>query len=349
MEELDQSNVADWLRRRGRVDAQGVRQVHTLEWGVSNVVLRVTPVTPGPDFILKQSRPRLRTPLPWFSRVDRIYREAEALQVIRRLVPPASLPELLWEEREDCAFAMEAAALPHAVWKQELLGGELDASVAYRLGDWLGRLHRGSAGVAAYRERFGDLEVFQQLRVDPFYRRVAETVPDLTPHWTRLIDDALSHPVCLVHGDFSPKNVLLVNRALFLVDFETVHFGDPAFDTGFFLSHLLLKTIRHFRRFTEMAELSIAFWGGYCTSLEGGGVPAELRPERVMGRTLPHLAGCMWARVDGTSRVDYLPEPGGRQAVRDFCRQLFVDPPADWQGVLQALRGAVERHCDPAA
>ena len=46
-----------------------------------------------------------------------------------------------------------------------------------------------------------------------------------------------------MHADFSPKNVLITDERIVLVDFETGHLGDPAFDLGFFLSHLLLKTV----------------------------------------------------------------------------------------------------------
>ncbi|MFM7163496.1 MAG: phosphotransferase family protein [Planctomycetaceae bacterium] len=343
MDGLTEHTAADWLHARGWLPAAVGARVRTLEWGVSNVVLRVTPGT-GADFILKQSRPQLRTPIPWFSRIDRIYREAEALRAIREVVPAATVPEVLWEDRPEYVFAMEAAADPHTVWKQELLSGELDRGVARQLGEWLGRMHRQTAGRAGLREQFGDLEVFQQLRVDPFYRRVAAAHPDLAAHWTALIDGALSHAVCLVHGDFSPKNVLLVGRQLFLVDFETVHFGDPAFDTGFFLSHLLLKTLYHQARFAEMAELGIAFWEGYQAQLGEGRVPAELDPRQVVSRTLPHLAGCMLARVDGTSRVDYLPAAGQQQAVREFCRQLLQDPPREWAEVLRRLRESAQRH-----
>ena len=48
----------------------------------------------------------------------------------------------------------------------------------------------------------------------------------------------------LVLGDFSPKNILVHAGGLVLLDFECAHAGDPAFDLGFFLTHLVLKEIR---------------------------------------------------------------------------------------------------------
>ena len=53
----------------------------------------------------------------------------------------------------------------------------------------------------------------------------------------------LSRSDALVHGDFSPKNVLVYNRQLILLDHEVLHFGDPAFDIGFSLTHFLSKAL----------------------------------------------------------------------------------------------------------
>jgi len=42
-----------------------------------------------------------------------------------------------------------------------------------------------------------------------------------------------AHRICLVLADFSPKNILITDQGIHLVDFETAHYGDPAFDLGF--------------------------------------------------------------------------------------------------------------------
>jgi aminoglycoside phosphotransferase (APT) family kinase protein len=46
-----------------------------------------------------------------------------------------------------------------------------------------------------------------------------------------------------VHGDFSPKNLLVWEGRVMLIDCEVGHYGDPAFDLGFFVTHLVLKAI----------------------------------------------------------------------------------------------------------
>src|SRR5205807_7645898 len=137
----------------------------------------------------------------------------------------------------------------HAVWKQLLLSGRADAGVARRAGTYLAAIHRQTAQRPDLAAQFGDTSIFVELRVDPFYRRIADVSPEAAPHIDRLIAEMFSMPLCLVHADFSPKNVLIAGDRISLVDFETAHYGDPAFDLGFFLSHLLLKSVRHADRF----------------------------------------------------------------------------------------------------
>ena len=96
------------------------------------------------------------------------------------------------------------------------------------------------------RGTLADTSLFDELRVDPYYRTAARRHPDLAPRIEALIA-AMDRPDderTLVLGDFSPKNILVHAGGLILLDFECAHAGDPAFDLGFFLTHLMLKEIR---------------------------------------------------------------------------------------------------------
>jgi len=188
--------------------------------------------------------------------------------------------------------------------------------------------------------------VFVQLRVDPFYRRIAAASHEVAPHIEALIAEMFSLPICLVHADFSPKNVLIADERIVLVDFETGHYGDPAFDLGFFLSHLLLKSIRHAVRFADFAALTAEFWKSYLHDLAPLAPDAPFAPAEIVRRTTGHLAGCMWARIDGTSKIDYLGDVQ-QDAAREFCRSLFVDPPGGWNPLLARLATILHaRHLD---
>jgi len=334
---LDPHNALDWLHTAGWLPVGESAEILPLAWGVSNVVLRIEPES-SPPFVLKQSREQLRTRDPWFSRLDRIWREADAMRVLQPLFPPGRIPKVLREDRPNYVFSMEAAPAEHTVWKQSLLQGELRGDVALRLGRDLAQIHTQTAGKPELCLPFADRQVFVELRVDPFYDRVVQAAPEVRVPLERMIDQMFETQICLVHGDFSPKNVLLTERGIVLVDFETVHFGDPAFDLGFFLSHLLLKTVLHLDRFEAAAGLSEQFWRGYLARLDECQAHPILSPETIVRRTMPHLAGCMWARIDGTSKIDYLPQPGQQEGVRAFCRGLLLNPPGDWGEVLNRLK-----------
>jgi len=361
MLELTDTNVVDYLHRTGRLSPEIPANAQLLAWGVSNLVVRIHPDS-GPDFVVKQSREKLRTRADWFSRLDRIWREVDALRVLGPLLPAGAVPRVLFEDRENFAFGMEAVDAGHVVWKQELLEGVVDPAVGLVLAGYLAAIHRRTAGDARIEKTFGDRQVFDELRIDPFYRRIAEVHPALRPRIAALIDEMSATAVCLVHADFSPKNVLLTAsdissasragdasaagaRRVTLVDFETVHYGDPAFDLGFFLSHLLLKCVRLAPACHELLGLVRSFWEAYRKqiALPAGSVPGEFdrfAANELEQRTLAHLGACLLSRIDGKSTIDYLPADEQQNLVRRFAAGLLQHAPprlTDALGELEQL------------
>jgi 5-methylthioribose kinase len=325
MLELTAENVLPYLRERGWVEP-GPARVETLGGGVSNMVLHVE--TPERAFILKQSRPRLRTRDTWLSDLDRVYREQEVMQALRPLLPAPTVPAVLFSDRPNYVFAMEPAPPGARVWKQALLSGEVDQAVAAHAGLILGRMHEATARDHRLVEPFRDHTVFVQLRVDPFYRRVQERRPEVARPIERVIKRMLSAKVALCHGDYTPKNILTHQQGFTLVDYETAHFGDPTMDLGLFLCHLILKAFKHVPRHGPFIELTRAFWRTYSGEV-------TFRPlAALQAGGIEHFAVCLLARIDGTSPVDYLPEEPKREAVRQLARHILRERPTAWEDVL---------------
>ncbi len=314
-------NVVDYLRSTGRIARDANAQAETLAGGVSNIVLRIT-VDGGDDFVIKQSRAQLRTEAEWLSRVDRVFREVATMRLLADVLPPGAVPRVLFEDRDNYLFAMEAIEREHRVWKSELLAGRVDPGIADTLAEMLLGVHQVADDKLAETE-LDDLVVFDELRIDPFYRRLVQVHPQLEQPLLALIDELETQCICLVLGDFSPKNMLLTERGVVLVDFETAHFGNPAFDIGFFLSHLCLKAIRAESQAEPIISLTHSFWNRY----RAGGNMAWL--EEQAG---PHLAACMLARIDGKSPVDYL---SGTQ--QDLARALAIQGIRDAASVTSML------------
>lgn len=310
MHELTVDNAAEYLRERGWVGA-GAIQVEALGGGVSNQVLRV--VAADATFVVKQSRPQLRTRDAWFSDLDRIYREQEVMEALGPLLPPGVVPQVLFVDRGNYAYAMSAAPDEAAPWKEALLAGEVDPDLGARVGRVLGTMHETTTELRA----FADHAVFEQLRVDPFYRRVQERRPEVAAEVGRIIEQMLTVQEALCHGDYTPKNMLVHDGRFTLVDYETAHFGDPTMDLGLLLAHLTLKAVRLPQRRHDYFRLMRAVWNGYRGQV-------QFRPAAELERRgVQHLGACLLARIDGTSPVEYLGDERRRDAVRRLGRSIL--------------------------
>lgn len=336
MQLIDATNAADYLRASGRMGRAEAAEVRELAGGVSNVVLLVTLPERGERFILKQARDRLRVKDEWLCPPERIWREIEVLDVCQRLIAQVGrdstgiacgVPGLLWQDRANYLYAMTAAPGDHQTWKERLLsaGANPDGRLAIACGRLLAALHGQSWRERAIAAQLADQTYFDQLRLDPYYRQIARVHPHLVPAIARLLESLDRHRLCLVHGDFSPKNLLVWQGHALLIDFEVGHYGDPAFDLGFFLTHLALKSVWAQERAAVYQQLAIDFWQAYRTSLAAVVSVNELAS--LEARAALNLAGCMLARIDGKSPVDYL-NASQRQAVRERACGWLDDPPS---------------------
>jgi 5-methylthioribose kinase len=331
---LDPCTTEFYLLGRGHLSSDEPVRIVELSGGVSNQVLLVERGR-GDRFVLKQAREQLRCD------IRRIWREIDVLRLADRVLADslrersACVPKILFEDRENYCYAMTAAPPDHRTWKEQLLAGNVQPSLALNAASLLGTLHAATWHDTAAAETLADRSYFHALRIDPYYRRIAEVHPRLRPMVERLIASLDKHRLSLVHGDFSPKNLLTWSDKLLLVDFEVGHFGDPAFDNGFFLSHLFLKAIHLASHRAEVIDMIGAFWRRYAATLSNRIGHAEF--EQLEVRSLLNLAACVLARVDGKSPVDYLAAEE-QNVARTLAFELFDAPPSQLDQALATLR-----------
>jgi aminoglycoside phosphotransferase (APT) family kinase protein len=337
---LTAANAVEYLRSRGQLAPGESANARELSGGVSNTVIHIAR-SEGNDLVLKQAREQLNVTEPWYCSVDRIWREVDVLRHCETLIHGSTtdapfnveVPQLLFEDRENYLYAMSAAPTGHVVWKHELLSGTARTDVALSCGTLLGTLHARSWHDASLASQLDDRQFFDDLRLDPYYRQIARVHGSLAPAIERLIDSVGNERHCLVHGDYSPKNLLVYDNRLMLIDFEVGHYGDPAFDLGFFLGHLTLKAYYHAPMDSPYFDLIDSFWSGYCAEMSG--VVSSNDLDALIPRGILNFAGCALARLDGKSRIDYLRAPPRRDAMRELCRTIFISQPQQWDDVRQ--------------
>lgn len=313
--ELSVETAADWLRRH-RLPWENARFTE-LGGGISNKVI----LAEAPAFraVLKQSLGQLRTQQGWFSDRNRIFREAAAM---RWNAGAGRVPSMLFEDAETFTIAMEAAPPDAEMWKSQLFRGEARTETARAAGLALGSMISRSWNDADAERAFGDQTVFDQLRIDPYYRFTAEQRPEAADYIHNLIARSAARRVSLVHGDYSPKNLLVAGDSVWVIDWEVTHFGDPAFDIGFLLNHLLMKTIALPQYTREIAGLADAFLDA-------------LSPEAVslIPAAFEHLPALLLARVDGKSPAEYL-DPAMRGRAASLALDLMRKPASSFREVL---------------
>jgi hypothetical protein len=231
---------------------------------------------------------------------------------------------------------LDPAAYPN--WKQLLLKGTAEAGTAAAVATLLGRLHGASAGDPDMAAAFQTGEIFFAIRLEPYLQATARRHPDLAAPLNALLDRTAAARIALVHGDVSPKNILVGPHGPVFLDAECAWFGDPAFDAAFCLNQLLLKCLARPASRDAYLDCFAAFTASYLS-----GVSWE-PPDRLESRAASLLPALLLARVDGKSPVEYITNEAARELVRITARPLIEVAPARLIAVAEAWRATLARH-----
>jgi aminoglycoside phosphotransferase (APT) family kinase protein len=320
--------VLAFLRDAGLARPGETPSAAALAGGVSSDIWKVN-LAAGPVCV-KRALPRLRVAQLWEAPVERNRYEWRWMQAASHIVP-GSAPRVLAHD-DGGIFAMEFLdAARHPLWKRELHGGRADERFAARVGERLARIHAATAGDQDVADAFGTDAGFHAIRLEPYLLATAARHPDLAARLRLLAERTGATHEALVHGDVSPKNILVGAGGPVFLDAECAWYGDPAFDLAFCLNHLLLKCLwvpaaaAGFLRCFD--ALAATYFGVYA--------PAGLEM-----RAATLLPGLLLARVDGKSPVEYVTEEAQKERVRAVARALLLDPQDTLGAVRAAWRGS---------
>ena len=302
----------------GLLNSHETARVSALEGGVSSDISLVE--CSSGRFCVKRALPKLKVAADWRAPVERNHAEAEWFRVVAGIAPQA-VPRLLAEDREVGLFAMEYLPPDHnPVWKAQLRDGAIDPIFAAAVGRSLASIHAATANRADLAERFSNDHVFYPIRLEAYLVAAAEKHPDCAHALRHLVETTLAHKVVLVHGDVSPKNILVRAAGPVFLDAECAVYGDPAFDLAFCLNHLLLKGLWRPQWRDRYLECFSALQESYLEHVVWEPTAA------LEARTAHLLPGLFLARVDGKSPVEYLIAERARDHVRKVARAFLLQP-----------------------
>ncbi len=331
---VDSAALLRYLREQALIGKSESPALSTLAGGVSNRTVLVQRPDGG-DWVIKQALAKLRVQVDWFSAPERIHREAAGMRWLGEIIP-GHVPQLVFADEQQHILGMSAVPQPHQNWKTALLQGQTRIEQARDFGRLLATIHSAVDRFPALKDEFAERRFFEELRLEPYYSYTASQAPRARPFLERLIADTRARRLALVHGDYSPKNVLIARGKLILLDFEVIHFGDPAFDIGFSQAHFLAKAYTIAEARSAFMGMARAYWRAYCQSL------APPMRAAVEARAAQHTLACVLARMAGRSPLEYLNQRQ-RNDLKQIALELIEQELADMETLLARYEARLGR------
>lgn len=308
------------LQRQGLLSDLKNAKFEALAGGVSSDIWKVN--ADGRTYCVKKALSKLKVKADWFAPVERNMYEVAWYQTANEIVPGVA-PQVLAHDPETMLCAMQYLDPQfYKLWKSELLGGHADPNHAAQVGQIIGQIHSKAAGDKKMRARFPRHDIFQKIRLEPYLEATAEKHPDLKVQLFSISQTTAQRQLTMIHGDVSPKNILIGPDGPVFLDAECACIGDPAFDLAFCLNHFLLKCIHAPSAEEGLIDCYRAMTSAYLSQVDWENCDTlEARAARL-------LPGLFLARVDGKSPVEYITSTADKECVRRCARALLFNPPS---------------------
>jgi len=306
-----QQEIRSAIAQLGLGQGQTLRQMAQLNGGVSSDIWRID--FEDHSICAKRALAKLKVAADWHAPLSRNAYEYAWYEVMSPLFPQA-VPRMLGRDEASGMFFMSYLdADTHPVWKAQLLQGHISPRFAKQVGQTLGHMHAATAHNAKLAQRFQSDAEFHALRLDPYLLVTAQRHPALAPRLHALYQQTANAHMALVHGDISPKNILMGPQGPVFLDAECAWYGDPAFDVAFCLNHLLLKAVHMPQHQALLADSFTQLSQAYLNQVNWE--PVAVFEQRA-AQLLPAL---LLARVDGKSPVEYLTSTHTQDQVRHIA------------------------------
>lgn len=312
--------------------AQDIVRVEPLNGGVSSDIAKVQ--LEERTLCIKFALPKLKVSADWQAPVHRNRAEYEWLKFAAGISSQSAI-KLYGRSERSHGFAMEFLEGDSVyLWKSALLNERTTWTEAKYVGDLMGQIHAASARDNFNAANFHNRNDFYALRLEPYLIYTAEQHSSLAAQLRSLSEDLHQADHVLVHGDISPKNILLRDDTPIMLDAECATMGDASFDVAFCLNHLVLKAVHLPNTRQQLLESVTDLWETY---------RCHIHWERIAGlesRVCRLLPALMLARVDGKSPVEYL-DADNQSLVRNIASTLLQSPELSLPDLVQFIKSSL--------
>ena len=328
----NEKTLLDYLKQRKILDNESV-ELKYFTGGVSATVVMVT--TNDKCLMIKQALGKLKVKESWFSDPKRMLIEKDGNEVYYSIVPENTLKVYFYDE-ENFIFGREAASENCRMWKTDLLEGLLDFQAAEKVIMTLARIHEAVAKDETLKAKFSEKSFFYDLRISPYIEYVVKQYPQLEAYAAPICRQLMESSITLVHGDYSPKNILVEGKKVYILDFEVSHCGHPAFDLAFFSNHFLLKSVKNKElapSYLNMLRFMLHRYFDYIT---------YMNQEQLEKDTVQLLALLFLARVDGKSPVEYIDNENDKKIIRQTAFEMISSGANTYEQAISILNKHIQ-------
>ena len=312
------SDILAVLRRAGLLELGPPPPMVPLTGGVSSDIWHVQ--IGDRAYCVKRALSKLKVDADWRAPVERSQFEAAWMAEVALLVPTAVPPIIYVDERSSAIVMRYLDPKGYKLWKDALRDGEVDLGFAAKVGWTLAEIHQKTANREEIKAKFASDTIFHSIRLEPYLLATAQKHRSLAKRLKQLARQTAQTKVALVHGDASPKNILVGPAGPVFLDAECAWYGDPVFDLAFCLNHMLLKCVwRPNFKDAYLASFD-AMSNAYLNHV------AFEEPEALEARTASLLPGLLLGRIDGKSPVEYIEDPQEKDRVRRIATAFLAEP-----------------------
>ena len=253
----------------------------------------------GLEFCIKRALEKLTVKEDWFAPINRNNFEAAYFKACQNIIPN-SFPKILGHDDKNYILAMEwFNPKSYILWKKKLLDMTFEIKDGKTISNILNKKHAYFYNKSNYKKQFENDKTFFDIRIEPYILFTAKSYPQHENYFFNVAKSLVSNKKTVIHGDFSPKNILIGSDFPVILDAETACWGDPVFDLAFCNNHIILKSILNLSNKKKYMSLSKEFINSYIDNINWE------EKSNLRDRFLKLTPLLILARLDGKSPIEY--------------------------------------------